>query len=316
MNKFYSFLKAHLHYLIVFLVLTNFISDNFKEWKNYDEDRLYQFVTDRAIYYSYLPAFLINSDYQFKNTNQPGAYFDLHFGDKKMPKYTIGMAIMYSPFFLLAKALDPGTEELSRFGISKTFSFWLKFGSILYFMTGYFFMMKLLSEFFNQVVVATTGILLFFGTNLTYYVLVESEMTHIYEFALIAAILYLIHQWWKVKKNVYLYLTAFLSGLLVLIRPTDIVVLLLPFFWMVTGFSSLKERIREILKNKTPYLISVMIFIIPIIPQMLYWQWMSGEFILYTYENERFFFTDPKIFDFLFSYRKGWFTYKIGRAHV
>jgi hypothetical protein len=50
--------------------------------------------------------------------------------------------------------------------------------------------------------------------------------------------------------------------------------------------------------------------ILPILPQMIYWYYVSGSFIHYSYPEEaRFYFDNPHIIKGLFSFRKGWFLY-------
>jgi len=42
---------------------------------------------------------------------------------------------------------------------------------------------------------------------------------------------------------------------------------------------------------------------------MLYWKTFGGSWVIYSYGKEGFFFDNPQIFNYLFSYRKGWFVY-------
>ena len=51
-------------------------------------------------------------------------------------------------------------------------------------------------------------------------------------------------------------------------------------------------------------------FWLPIIPQLIYWKWATGQYLYFSYgDSERFFFDDPQIMNLLFSYRKGWLLY-------
>jgi len=45
------------------------------------------------------------------------------------------------------------------------------------------------------------------------------------------------------------------------------------------------------------------------LPQLIYWKIATGHFIYYSYNNERFYFTQPRIIEGLFSFRKGWLLY-------
>jgi hypothetical protein len=44
-------------------------------------------------------------------------------------------------------------------------------------------------------------------------------------------------------------------------------------------------------------------------PQFFYWHYATGHWLVYSYNDESFFFTDPEIWKGFFSYRKGWFIY-------
>jgi hypothetical protein len=51
-------------------------------------------------------------------------------------------------------------------------------------------------------------------------------------------------------------------------------------------------------------------FFLTLLPQLIYWKMMSGNYLFFSYgESERFFFDQPKFADVLFSYRKGWLLY-------
>jgi hypothetical protein len=52
-------------------------------------------------------------------------------------------------------------------------------------------------------------------------------------------------------------------------------------------------------------------FLIPWFPQFLYWKEVSGSFLYNSYSEvgSAFYFNNPHIIDFLFSYRKGWLVY-------
>jgi hypothetical protein len=55
---------------------------------------------------------------------------------------------------------------------------------------------------------------------------------------------------------------------------------------------------------------AVLVFMAPIIVQLIYWKLYSGNWIAQTYgPKEDFFFADPQVTNFLFSFRKGWFIY-------
>jgi hypothetical protein len=106
-------------------------------------------------------------------------------------------------------------------------------------------------------------------------------------------------------------LTGFLYGLIVLIRPSNVLLLIPVLFWEVGSLEQLKERLRFFLRHSPLVLILVAAFLLPWIPQFLYWKKVTGMFIYNSYSEvgSAFYFGNPHILDFLISYRKGWFVY-------
>jgi len=111
------------------------------------------------------------------------------------------------------------------------------------------------------------------------------------------------------KKNSHLPLMALTAGMIILIRPTDAFVLLFPLIFGVSNLKEFKKRVLTIIDRRGTFLLSLFLFSLPILTQMLIWKIFVGKFIHYSYHGERFFFNDPQIFNFLFSYRRGWLVY-------
>jgi hypothetical protein len=55
-------------------------------------------------------------------------------------------------------------------------------------------------------------------------------------------------------------------------------------------------------------LIAIFAFLV-LVPQMIYWKTVTGNWIYYSYGDQGFFFLNPHLTDVLFSFRKGWFIY-------
>jgi hypothetical protein len=98
-----------------------------------------------------------------------------------------------------------------------------------------------------------------------------------------------------------------LAGLIVLIRPVNILVLLFPAFIGITSFSSFWERIQ---KNWKLILIAGVAAFLVLVPQFIYWKVQTGHFLFNSYMDQgKFYFLRPQIINGLFSYRKGWLIY-------
>ena len=291
--------------IFVFLIFFLFTVLTYNFWIVWLEFGPFAFDVDQ--YYSYLIAEFIHHDFGFKFDH----FYWLTPSDSghSVPKVTMGMAYMYFPFFLIANnvAYVHGYDGL---GYSAPYMWFIHFGSILYVLIGLWYSRKSLLLFFNEWITAITLIFIFFGSNLFFYTYKESEMTHGYLFCLISIFIFHVLKWQQTKKTKFLYYFSFFAGLITLIRPTEILVLLFPLFVFVCNFNDFKTRLKEIFDLKWKLLLGVLFFLIPIIPQLIFWKTYTGHFFFFSYgSQEGFFFSDPKIYSVLFGWRKGWLVY-------
>ena len=296
-------------FIVFFIAGTNF------DHKRWERDRVIEH--DIRSYYVYLPAVFIYNDidlgFRGENIDKFGELIwqiETPIG-KQATITSMGMAIIYSPFFLLAHfyALISGYEAD---GYSLPYSFALVFSGLFYVFLGLIALKKLLLKFFSPWVTAFTIIVIVIGTNLFYYATHEAAMPHGPSFALIAWFLYLTIRWYdnpgSLKKIIILGL---LAGFITLVRPTNIIVLTIFFLWGVDSFSAFKQRVLYFLKNYKLVLLMAFFFILVWVPQFIYWKYISGMFFYFSYGEAEggFFWHNPQIFNILFSYKKGWFVY-------
>src|SRR5205085_4794981 len=80
--------------------------------------------------------------------------------------------------------------------------------------------------------------------------------------------------------------------------------------WNVYDKESLQKKI-ELARTHLPQIILLVAFaFIPFIPQMIYWKYITGSWIFFSYQHtEGFDFLQPHIFKVLFSFKKSWFIY-------
>jgi hypothetical protein len=168
-----------------------------------------------------------------------------------------------------------------------------------------------LREFFTEDVVALVVTAIGIGTNLFYYYTYEAAMPHAYNFTLISLFLYLTIQFYKNPGTKKIFWLGLVSGLITLIRPTNIIVLVLFFLWDITSIKDFKDRVLWFLKEYKLILIMATAFILIWIPQFIYWYWVSGKIFYFSYGEigGKFFFFNPQIKNILISYKKGWFVY-------
>ncbi len=272
---------------------------------------------DIKSYYAYLPATFIYHDLSldFIYTNKT-----LDFGKWIWPAKTptgknailtsCGLSILYSPFFFAAHEYAKISKKYNADGYSKPYHVALTFSAYFYFILALFILRRILLRYFKE---KTTALTLFFiaaGTNLFYYVTYEAPMPHSYNFFLIVLFIYLLIKWHKKLNFKYTVFLGLTGGLIALVRPTNIIVLLLIPLYGVNSFKSMKENANKLLKHWSLILIMMISFIIVWIPQFAYWHYVSGKIFYFSYgENANFFFGNPQISDFLFSYKKGWYVY-------
>jgi len=136
-------------------------------------------------------------------------------------------------------------------------------------------------------------------------------MTHVYSFAIIAAFLYMVLKWYDNPNWKSAAILGFLIGLIALIRPTNILVVIVLALWGVTSFKELWERVVFFVKRFHLVFLMLAMFFLAWLPQMLYWKYVTGYFIYYSYgdKNAHFFWGNPQLTSILFSYRKGWLLY-------
>jgi hypothetical protein len=304
--------KAKFSVMALVVIVMAILSYDIKEqnWNDYHKIISWDVLS----YYAYLPATYIYNDISLSFiTKNPNLY-----GDKFWPqgtptgkfaiKTTMGLSFLYAPFFFVG---HPVAQMLGyeANGYSPPYKFALTMSCLFYLAVGLHFLRKVLLRFFTDIVVAITLVAVTLGTNFLHYATAEATMPHSYNFALFSVFLYLAMKWHEEKTLKYSLLLGLVSGLIALIRPTNILVLILFALWGVDDFSSLKERTVLFLKKFYLVIIMVLAFIGVWIPQMIYWKYISGAYWFYSYGDERFFFNHPHIFEGLFGFRKGWLIY-------
>lgn len=276
-------------------------------WK--DENRV--IVSDVINYYAYLPATFIFHDIGITKaeTIENGKFWT-----KRLPngnniiKMSMGMSFIYAPFFFAGHAAAKllGYEA---FGFSEPYRFALIIGALIYLLLGLIFLRKILLKYFSDKISAVTILAIVVGTNLAYYSSVEGTMTHIYNFALFNIFIWHTILWHEKPTLKRLLGLGFLAGLITLIRPTNIVVLLFFFLYNVYNFKLLREKVVFIFKKFHWFLGMLLAFLLVWVPQFVYNLHFTGEWLFYSYTEEKFFFNNPQFLDGLFSYRKGWLLY-------
>jgi hypothetical protein len=300
-------------FLLVIYCGTNFIHRNWKVDMGPERGVI---KWDVIFYYSYLPAVFVYHDLSLDFTDDPGFVNDDKFWyretetGRKVIITGMGMAYLYSPFFIMAHLLAPAFHE-ARDGFQSIYQFFLVFSALFYLAIGFFCLWKLLSRYFPPGVTALSILLVGIGTNLYYYGTYEAAFSHAYSFSLISALFLVVARWYDRPDWKRSLLPGFLYGLIVLVRPSNAVLLVPLLFWEVGSIEQLRERMKLFGKSVPLLLVMIAAILLPWIPQFLYWHSVSGKFFYNSSSGvgSAFFVGNPHILDFLISYRKGWFVY-------
>ena len=295
----------HKWFIFAYLFIIGFVFFTSNSWKIHKEYP-YQFVygSDVNQYYSYLPATFIEKDLSFSFPNNRSYWLIPNESGKALPKMTSGMAILYSPFFLVGHLIASNTGYIAD-GYSLPYSVSIRIGTYLYISLGLYILYLALLYFFKPWISSLTVVLIFISTNLFYYSLSEAEMSHSYLFWLFAVVILNTIKWFRTYKAKNLLFLSLALGMCILIRPTSIVILIIPLFYLIAQ----ENTIELIGKHRKQFIIAVALFVLPIFIQMLYWKVYGGTWVRWSYGDEQFYFTNPHIMEFLISYRKGWLLY-------
>ncbi|MBU8892086.1 MAG: hypothetical protein KOO66_04865 [Bacteroidales bacterium] len=309
-----NLITKNISYICILIIGIGSIFLNFSHHRWQKDDSVIEW--DVKSYYAYLPATFIYKDLslQFRRDNID------KFGDLIWPVETpthkhaivttMGLSFLYSPFFGIAHIYSL-VSDYEADGYSLPYRFALVFSSLFYVILGLIFLQKTLREFFREDVVALVVTAIGIGTNLFYYYTYEAAMPHAYNFTLISLFLYLTIRFYKNPGIKKIFWLGLISGLITLIRPTNIIVLLLFFLWNISSVKDLKNRIIWFVKEYKIILVMLAAFILIWIPQFVYWYWISGKIFYFSYGEigGKFFFSNPQLKNILISYKKGWFVY-------
>lgn len=134
-------------------------------------------------------------------------------------------------------------------------------------------------------------------------------MSHVYSFGLASLLVYVGDDFFHQKQIRFsrIPLIAALLGLMVLIRPTNVVYVF--YFLLLAVF---KKRLGSLLTRESIkwLLIGAVIVVLIWLPQVYYWYYISGNYFIWSYLNESFIYLkDPKIWKVLVGAWNGWILY-------
>jgi hypothetical protein len=274
--------------------------------------------TDSQMYYAYVRSWIIDSDLDFRNefvslTPYPEQLPSLketrtgHVANKCL----VGFSLFSLPFFVLAHLLSLGFSvfNASLFrpdGYSLLYDLLVSLGHVAYGIAGIFLSYKFLRGYFEQKWVLTAITAVWFSTCLIYYGAFFPLMAHVPGFFAVSALYYLCGTLRHQSRWYIFLLIGVLSGLLIVLRFSNTVMLLFPayVFWNLL----LRHEAR---KDKPKWFgkifLSLCSFGAMIALQLIVWKIIYGSYFVYSYGSERLIFNHPHILEVLFSSNHGLF---------
>ncbi|HOH84783.1 MAG TPA: hypothetical protein PLI16_09250 [Bacteroidales bacterium] len=264
--------------------------------------------SDAEAYYDYLPYTFIKKDIAHMHYAVPLP------GGNRLNKVTMGVAMMELPFFLAAHAYSK-IQDLGADGYSFPYQVALLISISVYMFLGLFVLFKILRPRFEKKTAFFTVAALFFASNLYYYTFCEPGLSHGYSFFMLTLFLFRLDYFIKNPNIKNTLLCGIPLAWATLIRPTNILYVILFLLYEVYSVRQLKERLSFIGKNLRYFFIFLILGILFYIPQIMYWSYVWGKLKIYGYvaadmQPETFaYLTSPKIFKVLFGVESGWLVY-------
>ena len=278
-------------------------------------------------YYTYLPATLLYQDLstlnhtnlaraqQFKKPILESFYEDNGLvqpqeNGNRVLKYTCGLAITVAPFFIIAHIVAPVLGYVPN-GFSPIYLFAFYLAGLFYALWGLYILRNILLRYFEDSMVAWVLLLIGLGTNLYFFAVYHSVMVHATLFFLHVLVLYQTILLYEQPTRAKSLLLGIALGLIILIRPIEIIVVFIPLLWGLPNLkkSTLAHRWQFLKEQKQLLQLIIATTFFFGLPQFLYWFTTTGSPVYYSYGEEGFNFLNPQIIKGLFSYANGWLAY-------
>lgn len=216
--------------------------------------------------------------------------------------YHMGLSFVQLPFYIVAETIAI-IFDYEKDGFSKPYHILYILNVLFWIFIGLIYLRKLLLLLFSDQLSSFIILTIYLGTNVLITFGLQYDLTHLYLFSLNSIFLYHLLKFYQNISNRNLIYAAIILGLTVCIRPTQVVLGILPLFILLHIY---KQQKGIALKK----LLWFPLFgIIWNLPQIYYWYSIGGNFFQPNLHTEEIIIIDPNIFEFLFSYKKGWLVY-------
>ena len=273
-------------------------------------------------YYLYLPAFFIYHDLRLTNITWVNHLIDQYqmtstfYQATALPtggwvmKYSLGMALLNAPGFFVAHTISL-VSGYKPDGFSLPYQYAWAISGLIYSAIGIIMLRKILLEFFDEMITVFLLLIIVLATNHFQLTAFDGYLSHNYTFTIYTCIVWFTLKWHKQPKWQYALGLGLSMGLAVLVRPSELVCIIIPLLWDISNRQSLIQKLSLIKSNYGHIVLIVLAAFLAGLPQLLYWKYSTGNWFYYSYTNagEGFDFAQPYLKEVLFSFRKGWLIY-------
>ncbi|OON70800.1 hypothetical protein [Hymenobacter sp. CRA2] len=277
-------------------------------------------IWDVAGYYQYLTSHFIYDDvgdgsYTAAVRRQYRPEMDGRYGlvpapnGQQVMKYPMGMAVFYAPGFFAADAFTKAKGEYQPDGYTAGYQRALALIGVAYALLGLWVLRRVLLRFFDDSTTALALLAIGLATNYFCYTAYEPAMSHGTLFLLNALLIWTTVRWFDTFRWGYAVVLGLVMGLMVLVRPTEAWMALVPALWGLTSAEAVRQRVAALWQHRAQLLVAVVVAAAIVSVQPLFWHQVGGAWFIDSYPGEKFDFRHPHILDGLFSPRKGWLVY-------
>lgn len=323
-NTFFKVLntKAFIAFTVGLMLVILFSQADHRFGYTSSEEKEYTpILSDGNGYYAYLPQYIVYPDsakfgfYDDVDKRYPDkSFFEMMGRDDETKtasnKFYIGTALLQAPFYYIAHQLHL-IKGWNADGYALGYRFSIQIAALFYWLIGVIALFSLFTRLgFSRFSILVGVVTITFGTNLNMYTSFWASLSHVYSFSMVACFLNIAHKWVTENKSKDLVLAFFILGLIAIIRPVNIlVILILPFFF--SSFSLFSARVKTLFLQKYLGLILGLICAaIPVLILLLVQYDQTGKISIYSYGEEGFSNAlTPQFLNVLFSFHKGFFVY-------
>ncbi len=284
---------------ILFISLNSYLS-----YTRLPQEKIHTLIeSDGFGYYIYLPAFFIHNDVLHQ-----GYAMQLDNG-YMLNKYTCGVALLETPFFLIADCLNDALGADQHNGRGWVYMLLMAISTATYMCLALTILFFFIKKKFDGKVALISVLVIYLATNAFYYTVIEPGLSHIYSLFCFSVCLYFTDRYYKTTNIANIIGFGVFWALATLIRPTNGLLILFFLFYEVYSFNELKLRLKEHLYNYRHFIVVALVSLIIASPQFLYWYKITGKPIIFSYGYNHESFSNwksPKIIEVLVGHKSGW----------